>query len=83
MSETPYRYTAELAGQIETAWQDRWDAEGTFHTLRHRYGTLAYQATRDLLAVGRQMGHSSPVTTSIYAAPADDAADVIADAVAR
>ncbi len=31
MSETPYRYTAELAGQIETAWQDRWDAEGTFH----------------------------------------------------
>ena len=31
MSETPYRYTAELAGQIETAWQDRWEAEGTFH----------------------------------------------------
>ena len=57
--------------------------DATFHSLRHRYGTLAYQATRDLLAVGRQMGHSSPVTTSIYAAPADDAADVIADAVAR
>ena len=50
---------------------------------RHRYGTMAYQATRDLLAVGRQMGHSSPVTTSIYAAPADDVADVIAEAVAR
>ncbi len=31
MSETPYRYTAELAQQIETTWQDRWDAEGTFH----------------------------------------------------
>ena len=31
MSETPYRYTAELAGRIETAWQDRWQAEGTFH----------------------------------------------------
>ncbi len=31
MSETPYRYTAELAGQIETAWQDRWEREGTFH----------------------------------------------------
>ena len=57
--------------------------DATFHSLRHRYGTLAYQATRDLLAVGRQMGHSSPVTTSIYAAPADDAADVIAEAVAR
>jgi leucyl-tRNA synthetase len=30
MSETPYRYTAELAGRIETAWQDRWEEEGTF-----------------------------------------------------
>ena len=30
MSETPYRYTAELAGRIETAWQDRWEQEGTF-----------------------------------------------------
>ena len=57
--------------------------DATFHSLRHRYGTLAYQATHDLLAVGRQMGHSSPVTTAIYAAPSDDAADVIAEAVAR
>ena len=31
MTETPYRYTAELAGRIETSWQDRWQAEGTFH----------------------------------------------------
>lgn len=31
MSETPHRYTAELAGQIEVAWQDRWQEEGTFH----------------------------------------------------
>ena len=57
--------------------------DGTFHTLRHRYGTLAYQATRDLVAVGRQMGHSSPVTTAIYAAASDDVADEIAAAVAR
>ncbi|HIZ37853.1 MAG TPA: class I tRNA ligase family protein, partial [Candidatus Ruania gallistercoris] len=27
----PHRYTAELAGQIEQAWQDRWENEGTFH----------------------------------------------------
>jgi leucyl-tRNA synthetase len=26
----PHRYTALLAGQIETAWQQRWDDEGTF-----------------------------------------------------
>jgi leucyl-tRNA synthetase len=27
----PHRYTAALAAQIEVAWQDRWQAEGTFH----------------------------------------------------
>lgn len=26
-----YRYTAELAGQIEDKWQDRWDELGTFN----------------------------------------------------
>jgi len=30
--EPPYRYTAALAGRIETSWQDRWEEEGTFHT---------------------------------------------------
>ncbi len=28
----PYRYTAELAGEIESRWQDRWDAEAVFAT---------------------------------------------------
>ena len=27
----PFRYTAALADQIELAWQDRWDREGTFN----------------------------------------------------
>ncbi|WP_434741017.1 leucine--tRNA ligase [Micromonospora sp. SH-82] len=27
----PYRYTAELAGEIERRWQDTWEREGTFH----------------------------------------------------
>ncbi|MCO1660331.1 leucine--tRNA ligase [Pseudonocardia humida] len=27
----PFRYGAALAGRIERAWQDRWEAEGTFH----------------------------------------------------
>ncbi|HET7477318.1 MAG TPA: leucine--tRNA ligase [Dermatophilaceae bacterium] len=31
MTDTPHRYTAELAGRIEVAWQDRWEGEGTFH----------------------------------------------------
>lgn len=28
----PFRYTAALAQELETRWQDRWEAEGTFHT---------------------------------------------------
>ena len=31
MSEPSYRYNAQLAGEIEAHWQDRWEAEGTFH----------------------------------------------------
>lgn len=31
MSETAHRYTAELADQIELAWQDRWEAGGVFN----------------------------------------------------
>jgi len=27
----PFRYSATLAADIETRWQDRWDAEGTFN----------------------------------------------------
>jgi leucyl-tRNA synthetase len=30
MSDTPHRYTAELAGRIETAWQDRWEEQHLF-----------------------------------------------------
>jgi leucyl-tRNA synthetase len=28
----PFRYGAELANRIELAWQQRWEAAGTFHT---------------------------------------------------
>ncbi|MFD1505328.1 leucine--tRNA ligase [Georgenia yuyongxinii] len=31
VSQTGHRYTAALAGQIEQAWQDRWEERGTFH----------------------------------------------------
>lgn len=76
-------YTAaQLQQRVNRAIKAR-GVDATFHTLRHRYGTLAYQETHDLVAVGRQMGHSSPVTTAIYAAASDDMADRIADAVAR
>jgi leucyl-tRNA synthetase len=36
MTETqdipPFRYTAELANEIERSWQDRWERDATFHT---------------------------------------------------
>lgn len=58
-------------------------SDATFHRLRHRFGVMAYQATGDLLAVGKAMGHSSPVTTAIYAEANDDVARKIAEAVCR
>lgn len=55
----------------------------TFHKLRHRYGSLGYQRTKDPKALAELMGHASVSTTmTFYAAAADDAADAIADAVA-
>ncbi|WP_166348227.1 leucine--tRNA ligase [Phytoactinopolyspora limicola] len=30
--DVPYRYTSEMAAEIEQRWQDHWEAEGTFHT---------------------------------------------------
>lgn len=30
-AETPYRYDAKLAGEIETRWQDAWEAAGAFN----------------------------------------------------
>ena len=80
---TPRAYTAATLQRRINRAIHRAGIDATFHQLRHRYGTIAYQATRDLVAVGRQMGHSSPVTTAIYAAASDDVADAIAEAVAR
>ena len=80
---TARTYTAATLQRRVNRAMKRAGVDATFHQLRHRYGTLAYQATRDLVAVGRQMGHSSPVTTAIYAAASDDVADEIAEAVTR
>jgi len=32
VADTPFRYTAELAADIESKWQDFWETNGTFHT---------------------------------------------------
>jgi site-specific recombinase XerD len=38
----------------------------TAHTLRHRYGTKLYEATRDTFMVAQLMGHNSMQTTKGY-----------------
>ena len=38
----------------------------TAHQLRHRFGTVSYSVSEDLLAVQQLMGHSHPSTTSLY-----------------
>jgi integrase len=83
VSSTSEQYSASRLERRVNRAIHRAGVDATFHQLRHRYGTLAYQATGDLIAVGRQMGHSSPVTTAVYAAASDEVADRIAQAVTR
>lgn len=45
----------------------------TAHTLRHRFATVAYAGTRDLLAVQDMLGHSKPETTRGYIEMPQDA----------
>jgi integrase/recombinase XerC len=40
----------------------------TLHQCRHRFGTMTYQATRDLRLVQELMGHARPETTARYTA---------------
>jgi integrase/recombinase XerC len=51
----------------------------TGHAARHRFGTLAYQHSKDLRMVQELLGHEVPATTAVYAAyAAEDAAEVVA-----
>lgn len=43
------------------------------HRLRSTFGTAAYRASRDILAVQKLLGHASPTTTQIYVDVDDDA----------
>ena len=53
----------------------------TAHSLRHRYATVTYAATHDLLLVSKLLGHASVETTQRYVAMPDDRLRVAVDAV--
>lgn len=76
---TPYVFPGRTGGPVQPnsvgqllarTLGDGWTA----HSLRHRFGTRAYSAHRDLVAVQKLLGHQSVTTTTIYAAAPDDAA---------
>lgn len=57
---TPHHLAKLIAATMPEGW--------TTHTLRHRCGTRAYAATKDLLEVQNLLGHAKPETTAIYVA---------------
>lgn len=57
---TPHHLGKIISSTLPEGW--------TTHTLRHRCGTRAYAATKDLLEVQTLLGHAKPETTAIYVA---------------
>lgn len=57
-----------LVSHLANEWLHSCGVAATLHQLRHRFGTAAYRATRDLRAVQELLGHSHPSTTAGYAA---------------
>lgn len=53
------------------------------HKLRHRYASTGFAGTRNLVAVQRNLGHSSLATTQRYIATTDHDARAVSEAAAR
>lgn len=68
------KMTADSVSRVGNAYLKRNDIPATMHQLRHRFGTVAYQVSRDIRMVGDMMGHRSPTTTAIYTRPSAEAA---------
>lgn len=60
------RYVGKLATRVLPG-------DWTLHSLRHRFASVAYAGSRDMLAVQRLLGHASPATTQRYVRLPDDA----------
>ena len=75
----PYS-TYRLARRVRRAFQSL-GIDATFHQLRHRYATIAYEASGDILTVSQLLGHANLNTTQIYVRTREDVAQAIALAV--
>lgn len=76
-SANGYLFPGRWSGHVESSYVGRHlsDLLGdgwTAHSLRHRYATTTYAATRDLLLVSKLLGHASVETTQRYIAMPDD-----------
>ena len=67
-----------VADRLGKCLPDGWTA----HSLRHRFATAAYNATKDLRAVQQLLGHARPETTARYTLVGDDAMTAAVMAVA-
>lgn len=65
---TGEQINARLVSQLANSWLRRIGADGTFHSLRHRFATRVYAASEDLRLTQELLGHSDPQTTAIYTA---------------
>lgn len=63
-----HRITRKQVAYVCRAAGERAGVVGfTPHSFRHHYGTRMYRVTRDVLGVGKLMGHVKPTTTLRYA----------------
>ncbi len=53
----------------------------SFHSLRHYCATMAYQGSKDLLALSHLLGHANVSTTSVYARFSDPAVLAAVEAI--
>jgi integrase len=72
---SPWWVSHLLADVLPEGW--------TAHTLRHRFGTRAYELSHDLLEVQELLGHASADTTRRYVRTSDDAKRAIVDQTAN
>lgn len=73
-----YLFPGQIKGHLSPRWISKLAARvleypWTLHTLRHRFSSIAYAQTGDILALRDILGHASIATTQIYTRTPDDA----------